>query len=103
MRAVLKSMQSSDPVQKLWTTLSMLLCSYKNIWGENIHLNAFALITNDGHKIYNDGCKNSIAVGVQAPRINLSNSFVNPAPFPLKLNIEILEWLRRLFFFQLIS
>ena len=35
---------------------------------------------------YKLGCMNSIAVGVQTPLINRSNSFVKPAPFPTKWN-----------------
>lgn len=39
---------------------------------------------------YNDGCINSIAVGVQAPRINRSNNFVNPAPLPFNVPMIIM-------------
>lgn len=32
---------------------------------------------------YKLGCMNSMAVGVQTPRISLSNNFVKPAPLPI--------------------
>lgn len=45
---------------------------------------------NERTNTHNDGCINSIAVGVQAPRINRSSNFVNPAPFPFNVPIMIM-------------
>lgn len=39
---------------------------------------------------YKLGCINSIAVGVQAPRINRSINFVKPAPLPFNVPIIII-------------
>uniref|UniRef100_A0A1A9WFD5 Uncharacterized protein n=1 Tax=Glossina brevipalpis TaxID=37001 RepID=A0A1A9WFD5_9MUSC len=39
---------------------------------------------------YKEGCMNSMAVGVQAPRIKRSNNLVKPAPLPFMVPIIII-------------